>query len=458
MWKKLFSWIFLLFIINLGMSQTAQDAIRIRNMEFGFGARPIAMGGNGVALADDYSAIYWNPGGLASLKKTQFMVEFSHLNFSNDALFFDNLNSSNESFSRLRSIGLAVPLPTTRGSFVLGFGYNFVKDFDDYLYFNGVNPLSNGLEFELDDSAGNLALYSFDSDVLQTEEVSTEGGLSQWSFGAGMALSPNFDFGVSMNFWRGRDEYRLMFHQVDDANIYNTFPADFESYTLNQYLQTKYQAFSLKLGGMFKLNKQMRLGMAVEFPTTFTLKETFCSSDKLVFDDGYVDAVDSEPGEWEYRVKTPYRFDAGLGINTERLSLTAGVSYRDWSQTRFDKPNELLLNEDYSELLMENNSLRQDYREVLNYHLGGELVLPGDAIFLRGGYAVYPSPLRNAPKDMDRIYYSGGIGVQVNQNVMLDVTLLRGTWSRKSEDSFTPGSTLEDITENRFFVGIRYNF
>jgi len=41
---------------------------------------------------------------------------------------------------------------------------------------------------------------------------------------------------------------------------------------------------------------------------------------------------------------------------------------------------------------------------------------------------------------------------------MLDVTLLRGTWSRKSEDSFTPGSTLEDITENRFFVGIRYNF
>jgi len=105
----------------------------------------------------------------------------------------------------------------------------------------------------------------------------------------------------------------------------------------------------------------------------------------------------------------------------------------DWSQTRFDKPNELLLNEDYSELLMENNFLRQDYREVLNYHLGGELALPGDAIFLRGGYAVYPSPLRNAPKDMDRIYYSGGIGVQVNQNVMLDVTLLRGTWSRNYE-------------------------
>ena len=34
---------------------------------------------------------------------------------------------------------------------VLALGYNYVRDFDDYLYFRGFNPMSNGLEFELAD-------------------------------------------------------------------------------------------------------------------------------------------------------------------------------------------------------------------------------------------------------------------------------------------------------------------
>src|SRR5512143_3591146 len=38
----------------------------------GFGARAAAMGGAFVGLADDYTAVFWNPAGLAQLKKPTF--------------------------------------------------------------------------------------------------------------------------------------------------------------------------------------------------------------------------------------------------------------------------------------------------------------------------------------------------------------------------------------------------
>ena len=454
--------IILFMVLFLGLqnapSQTSADAVRIRQNEIGFGARALAMGGNGVALANDYSALYWNPAGLASLKQGELFADFSHLQFGNQAIFAGSLSDVDENFTRLRSLGMAVPLPTTRGSFVLAFGYNFVRDFDEYLYFNGVNPLSNGLEFELEDANGNYQWYPFDKDVKQTEELTDEGGLHQWSFGTAIAMSPNFDLGISANFWRGKDNYDFMFFQQDDANRYSTFPGDFESYTVRQNLITDFSAFNLKLGGMFKLNRAMRLGIAVEFPTTFTVTENYSSSDELVFDDGYVDAVEDEPGEWQYQVKTPYRLDAGIGVNSGLLKLTAAATYQDWSQTRFVKPEHASLDEDYGSLLEENRFIRQDYRETLNYHLGGELALPGSNMYLRGGYAVYPSPLKDANSDMDKKYYSGGVGFKISPNVRLDATFLRGNWSRQSEDSYTPGGTLEEITENRVFLGIKYNF
>ncbi|MFZ0389340.1 MAG: outer membrane protein transport protein [Calditrichia bacterium] len=440
-----------------GWSQVAEDAIRVRQQEFGFGARYLAMGGNGVALADDYSAIYWNPAGLASVRSTQMMGEFSHLRFENEAAFQNNMMSTDETFTRLRNLGFAVPFPTTRGSFVVGFGYNFVKDFDDYLYFSGYNPLSNGLEFELENNS-TYNWYPFDQEVEQQEEVISEGGLHQWSLGAAMALSPNFDIGATLNFWRGEEDYRMHFQQEDVDDLYNVFPADFFSYSVDQTIISEYSGAGMKLGGMFKMNPFTRLGMSVEFPTTFNVLEKYSFSDELVFDDGYSDAIEDPPGEWEYEVRTPYRFDAGIGVSAENINLTAGATYQDWSQTKFQMPDDYPFDEDYRDLLDENTFIRQDYQETINYHLGGELLIPNNNLMLRAGYAYFPSPLKDAVSDLNRKYYSGGIGLKVGKQSRLDLTYVRGNWSRESSDSYTPGGTLEDITEHRIYVGFNIEF
>ncbi len=456
--KQLFLFMIISFLSSQAFSQSAWDAVRIRQNETGFGARTLAMGGNGVAIGGDYSSIFWNPAGLASLKHSEFLGELSHLRFSNAATFSNTLSDMDESYTRLRSLGLAVSLPTTRGSMVLALGYNFVRDFDEYLQFSGFNRISNGLEFELQDENGNYDWYRFDQNIHQTEEVTDNGGLHQWSFGGAVALSPNFDAGITLNFWNGKDDYNFNYYQEDVNNIYNIYPGDFHSYKINQNLITDYKAFSLKLGGMFKLNRATQIGLAMEFPTTFTVKENYSSSDELIFDDGYVDALEDEPGQWEYQVKTPYRFDAGVAFMADNVNLTAAATYRDWTQTRFEKPDFAVSDLDYSDLLNENIYIQKDYRETINYHLGGELLFPNSNFILRGGYAYYPSPLKDASPDYNKKVYSGGIGLKIGRNSILDVTYLRGDWKRESEDIYTPGGTLEDVTENRVLLGIRYQF
>ncbi len=443
----------LVALMGSAFSQSASDAVRIVENEMGVGARAQAMGGAYTALADDYTAIYWNPAGLASIKSSQFFGEVSHLNYGNQALFQGQVTDESQNYTRLRSLGFAFPLPARRGSMVVALGYNRVKDFDQNLVFSGFNRNSNGLGFEFDG-----AEVLFDRDVYQSETVSDEGSLDQWSLGFGIALSPNFTAGVTLNIWSGQDDYQFTFFQEDRDNIYNQMPGDFRSYLLNQTLKTDYQAVGVKVGGMFHLAEGIRVGGAIGFPVTFNVNETFASNDLIVFDNDDEDAADLGAGEFEYDVKTPLHFDAGAAFSNDRITLSGSIRYRDWAQTRFDVPDNFLGDDDYVALFEENNVIRQNYRATLQYNIGGEILLPGVNGKLRAGYGYYPSPLDNVSSDQDKEYITGGMGFMVDRYVSLDITYIYGSWKQSSEDVYTPGGTLEDITVNKFLVGLTYRF
>ena len=469
---KYLTFIIIIGSASFGFSQSAFDAIRIAQDEMGFGARALGMGGAYTGLANDYSAIYWNPAGLADVKYSQFFGELSHLNLNNEATFANQLTDDSENYTHLRSLGLAIPLPTSRGSLVLGLGYNKVKDFDKNLLFSGRNMISNGLNLDLEDLQGNVDIYWFDQGVKQTEQVIDEGGLNQWSFAAAMALSPNFTAGITANIYRGEDDYRFTFLQEDDKDVYpdSLYPANFNTFQINQSILADYSAFNLKIGGMFKVNQAIKLGAAIGFPTTFTVKENYNSNGLLTFDDGYEienpviytyddqqdvhHEVIFEDGQIEYEVKTPMHFDSGISFSNSNITLAASMRYRDWSQTKM-KLNDNSVDDPFFE---ENQFIRQNYRATLQYNLGGEIYLQGLNAKLRGGYSVYPSPQENALSDMDKKFISAGVGFKVDRNVSLDITYLRGSWKQESEDSYTPGGTLEDITLNKFFIGLSYNF
>lgn len=63
------------FSSNL-FSQVHFDALNGTDLGMGTGARAIGLGGAFTALADDVSASYWNPAGLATLKASEISFSF----------------------------------------------------------------------------------------------------------------------------------------------------------------------------------------------------------------------------------------------------------------------------------------------------------------------------------------------------------------------------------------------
>jgi hypothetical protein len=243
----------ILIIMTIGLfhwclAQSPEEAVNLLENEDGVGARALGMGNAYNAVADDYTATYWNPAGLTQLNYSEISANLSNLRFENEALFHNTTTLDNRSWAKFHSFGLAYKFPTTRGSFVLGFGFNRFKNYNDFLSFNGYNRNSNGLEFELEDESGAYQYYAFDRDVQQKETVSQDGSLNAWTLSGGMELSPTFSLGLAFNIYSGRSEYLLDFNQEDVDNIYNQFPGDFNYYELHQQILTDIYGWGLKVG------------------------------------------------------------------------------------------------------------------------------------------------------------------------------------------------------------------
>jgi len=440
------------------VAQSPEEAVNFLDNESGVGIKAQAMGNAFVGVADDYSALYWNPAGLTQIDRSQISGSIYHLNFNNESTFGQSTMMDDRSFTKLKSIDMAYVFPTQRGSFVIAFGFNRFKDYDDFLYFSGFNAQSNDLSFELEDQDGNYDWYDFDRNVQQTEQINQDGNLNAWSVGGGIELSPKFSIGLTMNFYSGSSQYLFDFYQDDVNDVYTSFPGDYNSYELHQKILTDLYGFGIKLGGLMHLNENLRLGMAIDFPTSLTITENYSANDVLAFDDGYVDELDLGEGEWEYVVQYPFKFSGGVALDIKQLMVAASFEYRDWSQVQFEIPDGVSLNEDYNDLLSENKYFAEDFQSTLNLAAGAEYRVSDTGVKLRGGYRYVPSPLVDADEELNREYFSAGFGYDIDDNSAFNFSVTKGNWKRNSVDSYTPGGTKEQIETTQFMAGFNFKF
>lgn len=435
------------------------DAFAISYGELGVGTRALGMGGAFTALANDYSALYWNPAGLAAVGKSQFFGELSHQTLNNTATFMNTTTDETWRFTRLRSLGFVLPIPTSQGSAVLAFGYNRQHDMDHNLNFSGFNPYSNSPVFSnyADDDEN---FPPFDNNLYQTEKVINEGSMKHWSIGGAMALSPNVDVGISLDIHSGSTEYQWDYLQEDINNIFNVYPGDYDAFKLLRTINTDYSAWGFKIGGTFKILPSIKLGMNVGIPTTFTLKEKWSEVDEIYYDNDLstYGIWEDASGQFEYKIKVPYYFDAGIGYTSELISVGASMRYRDWSQLRFEIAEGDDMTADNSDLLTENNYIRSDLQATINYNIGGEIYLKNLKTKLRAGYAYKPYPVKDADEDLDRKYYTGGIGFILDQYITLDLGVVKTNWTQYSSDDWTVAETKEEINNTKVFLGLTYNF
>lgn len=394
----------------------------------GLGARAMGMGGAYVAVAEDFTATYWNPAGLAQIRRFEL---YGGLCQRQDAATVSFYGSPwHDSLTRTTSdpLGMVLPVPTYRGSLVFSVGYLPVKVFDDLFGVKGV---------------------SRESGRYKEGRAEDEGGLGVYTVAGAIDISPSTSLGATLEIWRGSDSFsQELFSRSLTSAAWGEIkqglgsPQDTSVSYYKLEFEDRYSSFGVKVGALFRMVGGFRAGLAVSSPVHLKVEEDW--------EEARDDTVDS--GSFSYHVHLPWTIDGGISWTAPGLATVGvGISYSDWTQTRYDEPPvEGITNEDF----------RRRYRATTRLHVGGEVLLPIIPVRVRGGYYRDPIPFlgpreEGGPKvevKDRRDYWTFGVGVLIDKVLSLDLAYVRGKFAQEE------GGITEEHKLTRIFLSAAYRF
>ncbi len=427
----------------------AQEERAIGNFA-GVGVRAMGMGGAFAGVADDFTAVYWNPAGLAQIRQREVHVGFTRNARSSTSAFNGTVGESKLNNTRFGSLGFVYPYPVYQGRLVFAIGFNRIKDFD-----------------------WNINQRGFDeSDSLQFNGFfQREGGLSLSSIAAAVDVSPAISLGLTLGLTGGEDETSREFSWIDREDIY----LERRFLAIDSFSDDYSRAWYVTLGAMIRTPREqprLRLGATITTGLGQEVRYTFRglpddqSYNRIEYDDGTVTQVGNDELKGRYEIALPLEF--GLGgsyVPMPGLLLAASAHFAEWSQAEYESRD--------GDEFRADNSFERQYRDVVRYHLGVEWQVPVIALDLRAGFYTDPLPFVG-PRDpdpfsgdppirieQDRRFFTLGAGLLVDEVVQLDLAWVRGTFEQVEEtfdDSQKLNTLREENTISRVFVGLSYKF
>jgi len=427
-------------------AQYAEDALRFSSIGLGVGSRPLSMGGAYIGVADDYTAVFWNPAGLAQMRRLEFTGGIVSSNYKNDANFLKVTTSGKNSGTALDNLGFVFPFPTVRGSLVFALGYNRVTDFTSALSFNGFNDSSSILPWLYDSEQkydipfgvgleDTLGRINVKKNVNQQGEVREGGSIGNWAFAGAIDVEKNLSFGLTINVLSGTYTYVRNFVEEDTKNYYLdprlSVPIDnaylkFKKFYYDSNVSSEITGVNAIFGMMYRYEDIARVGATIRTPSAIVVHETFTDEGSSVFDDGYVPTFQGKTYTHhlndsynDYGVQTPWVLGLGGSYSPiDGLLFAADVEYTDWTQIAWI---------DNADLEKENISLKKNFRPTTNLAVGGEFEIPRTDFRVRAGYAYKPSAFEGDPSSYNQKIITTGAGVLLQNNVMFDMGVAIGS-------------------------------
>lgn len=381
------------------------------------GARSLGMGGVGVAIADDATALTYNPAGLARLRRIEIAGSFRRGTRDVDGEMSGSHFESSISGTDISSFRAAYPFPTFRGSLVVGLSMDRLYDFteDRLAAYEGSVTWDEDGDGE-PDSEGNWG---------QTEDYLSDGGLTAWSLGAAVDVSPKMAIGATLSYLTGDYAYDFRWDLEDVDDVSETY----SDVTLIEEYVADASGLRGTVGAIFYASDKLSFGMAVDSPVTLR----FEGSERIYVRKTGEVSQDTDTGEqtvlFTDEITFPFAFRAGVAYAPVDLVLVgADVHYSDWSEMDyFGRITETA----EGEAGLERRSL---YDETLGYALGLEVMVPSWPLRLRGGYASRPIAYRGLDIGADRSFFTVGAGLLIDTVLALDVAWVRGTQDRSDDE------------------------
>ncbi|MCL5267910.1 MAG: hypothetical protein M1469_07395 [Bacteroidetes bacterium] len=484
-----------LFVSFSAYAQTPEDALRLAESGYGISARSVAMGNAMTGLAQGYDATTFNPAGLAQSRQSEVSFGLNFLGYNNDASYLGNQGSLSSSQTDVSNIGLVYPFPTTRGGFVIAFGFNRGPDFNSALSVSGFNPNSSIIPslYYPGDTLADIPYMVFledvnqnplvAKDVNQSGKIYTSGGINNWLASAGMDIAQNFSIGLTINLINGTYKYTRAFSETGiQGYTYNN--SDFGSFLLNSQDNQDINGWNAKVGFLYRWQDMSgatyaRFGATIAFPSFLTISDNYASQGSAYFttapvgpynystSNGYGQDEGAGPAV-QYDVATPFKFSLGASGETSQLTVAADLQYVDWTQLNFSNSN--LGASTINDL---NSQIKQEYKPTLNTRIGVELALtdPQYSLFvpyIRAGGELLPSPYSGDGSSQAQKYVSGGVGARIQNAINIDFAYQYGWWQTNTlvypstviNNTTYPGQSTsnEKISNTNFIFTFAYNF
>lgn len=488
--------------ISNSYAQYASDALRFSQTNYGSTARFKAMGNAQIGVGGDMSSLGGNPAGLGLFTRSEFSLTPE---FNGSDVRANYLNQSTKTTSgkaNLSQLGAVFYAPTykQRGentkkgvvSAVFGIGYNRNNDYSTEINYTGSNNRTSMADY-FAESAGSVApnkltdrsaerlaydnyLISFDnvannyfpetfadasqSNIQRKNEIKS-GSVSEFNFSAAVNISNQVYLGATIGLVDLKYNSDAQYEESGKAREYNaagvlTGANTNYKFLFNQNQTTKGSGVNGKIGAIFRLVDNLRLGATLQTPTWF------------VIDDDYTEELDnrgtlrgtsgSKNYPYSYKLRTPLKGSLGASyIIAGQALISADIDVVDYASTKFSSTDGYSGNP----VIVENNkAVKNNYQSAINYRIGAEYKI--NSIALRAGYGVNGSPYKN---DSDGYFdvqtYTAGLGYRVKnyfidlayQNLSVNNTLNPYVLSNGTE----PAADVKSTKNNVFLTfGLRF--
>lgn len=386
-----------------------------------------AMSGAFGALGADISSVGINPAGGAMARKSKASVTLGVNSLDATTNYYGTTTNTQDEFLNLSQAGGIFVFDTHYSNsnwnrFAFTFNYRLKSDFEGSFIARG-----NGdyLNFTENPNENNNSPYT--NGISQEFSRSTNGQSSEFNLGFSAVHDNKLYVGASLNFhhFDFREIGRLNEISEDTngnkLNAVNTHDSYFES-----------TGFSLGLGFIYKLDQNVRFGLAYQTPTWYqeVLEDTnvFLQDEANMGFPGLVDIRTTDPdgsnpidyqtpdrlNAYVYSFRSPSRLTAsGAYVFGKKGLISLDYTYKNYKGTKFTDGNFANVNQSFSE----------DYRNTHALNVGAEWRFD-EKLSARGGYHYEKNPnlLLGGNTNKDNVKgFSAGLGYKFG-NATVDLS------------------------------------
>ena len=417
-------------LATLALMMGAIAVMAQSNVDFniiGAGARARGMGGAFIGVADDATAIGWNPAGIAQLDKMEASAvgvfnmkkATEDQNWNYPLYSWDSTASSEASVSHIAPsfFSLIIPFKATDRNVVIGVAYNRMIDM--------------GWGKSKDSTTASWTVE---------KEWKGTGGIDAITPALAIQITPKFSLGLAGN---------IVMNSYKET--YNADYSDGDYY--EETYEESYSGFNLNSGILAQLNKQISVGAMFRFPFTLSVEQEENSWSSSYIGTGSLPL-------YEYEITMPMMFGVGLAFRpSENMTLAFDYERRNYSSSEMTGP--------YSSTGAD-TTYNWGMQNVNQLRVGMEYLFVGqNAVFpVRLGFRTNPQvwPALEWKEDasgnwssdstgLNGTVFTGGFGMKFG-NIWFDLAGEYGTtttyrWERLDYDGYT---YKDEIKENSFNV------